>query len=149
MFSRHVYIIRARLLQSLFFLFFLQDSLQFDKIFVQFVQRIPGNRIEVIGKGPPFGLLLFNRNIQNRTRLKGPFSNFFSALKLFRKKMTPKGPPSILLKCPLVISGEKRYIRTFDVISELYCVLLRRRRRFENRRISRKTSCAHFKNCAF
>ena len=32
-----------------------------------------------------------------------------------------------------VISGVKRYIRIFDVISEVYSVSLRRRRRFENK----------------
>ena len=36
----------------------------------------------------------------------------------------------------LVISEVKRYIQTFDVLSELYCVLLRRKRRFENRSFS-------------
>ena len=45
-------------------------------------------------------------------------------------------PLSISLKSSLVISGVKRYIGTFDVISELYCILLRRRRRFKNRSFS-------------
>ena len=34
-----------------------------------------------------------------------------------------------------VISGVKRYIRIFDVISEVYSVSLRRKRRFENKQV--------------
>ena len=44
-------------------------------------QRIPWNRIKVIGKSPSFGFfLLFNRNIQNRTRLNGSPFQFFLTL---------------------------------------------------------------------
>ena len=47
-----------------------------------------------------------------------------------------------------VISGVKRYIRISDAVSELYCVLLRRRRRLENRSFSWK--CTHiFKTALF
>ena len=72
-------------------------------------------------------------HLRNRTRLKGPPFSFFSALGIFFISLSPKGPLSILLEYLLVMPGVKRYIRTFDVISELYCVLIRRRRRFENR----------------
>ena len=40
-------------------------------------KRIPGNRIQVIAKGPFFHFLLFKRNLQNRTRPKGPPFHFF------------------------------------------------------------------------
>ena len=43
------------------------------------------------------------------------FSNFFCLQRV---------QPLILLKSPFVISWLKRYIRTFDVISELYCVFI-------------------------
>ena len=58
-------------------------------------------------------------------------------------------PRSNLLKSPLVISELKRYVRTFDVISEQYCVLLRRMWRFENKSFPMKTSDACFENCVF
>ena len=63
-----------------------------------------------------------------------PF-NCFRHCATFFELLSPKGPPSILLKFSLAISGVKRYIRTFDVISELHCVL-ERRQRFENRSFS-------------
>ena len=91
-------------------------------------------------KGPPFHFLkLFKRSLQNRPR-RGPSFNCFHAVGLdyLIYFFFFKGTPLILLKFPLVISGVKRYIRTFDVISELYCVSVRRRRRFENRSFSSK-----------
>ena len=68
--------------------------------------------------------------------LIGRFFTETTEAKSSQRKRSAKGPPPILLKSPLGISELKRYIRTFDVISELYCVLLRRRERFENRSFS-------------
>ena len=90
----------ARLLQSFVF-FFETDSKRRNFCSVGSTKRILVKRIQVMAKGPPLNFFIFKRNIQNRTRLEGPLS--------------------ILLKFPLVLSGVKRYIRTFDVISELYC----------------------------
>ena len=63
-----------------------------------------------------------------------PLSIFFGTVRLFsnffRFQTTPS---SILQKSLLVVSGVECHIQTFDVISKLYCVLVRRRRRFENR----------------
>ena len=62
-------------------------------------------------------------------------------------------PSSILLKSPLEISGVKRCTRVSDVISELYCVLVRRRRRSENVFheivFHENVLRTYFKNCAF
>ena len=138
---------RARLLQSLvFFSSFSSRQTQSDEIFVQFVQlnEYLGNASKLSQRVPTFSFHFFKRNIQNRTILKGPgcyefglLLNFFDIARLlFRTFLSPKVSPSILLKSPLVTSGVKRYIRTFDVISELLCVLVRRVRRFENRRFS-------------
>ena len=60
-----------------------------------------------------------------------PFQ-FFSALFFENIFCLQRFPRSILLKFPLVKYEVKRYIRTFDVISELYCFLLMRRRWFES-----------------
>ena len=121
-----------------FFKFFLvfQDSLECDEIFVQFVQlnKYLGNAPKLVQRVPPFIFLIFKGNIQNRTKLKGPPFHVFSAqCNFFRIFLSPKCPPFDFIEVPLVISGAKRYIRIFDIISELYRVLLSRRRRFENR----------------
>ena len=58
-------------------------------------------------------------------------------MKIFVEIFLSPKDPSILLKSLLLISEVKRYIRVFDVISELYCVLLRRRRMFGNKSFSR------------
>ena len=83
-----------------------------------------------------------------------PFQFLFGAVRFFLKIFPSKVPPSILLKSPFVISGVKRYIRTFDVISELYCAFVRWRRRFENRSFHENVlggyvsvETVHFANC--
>ena len=134
---------RARLLQSLVFL----RQTQSDNFCS--TKRIRGKRIQVIAKGPPFQFLLFKRNIQNRMRLKGPpFHFFFGAMRFFANFSCLKRTPSILLKSRLVISGIKRHIRTFDVISDLYCIFVRRRRRSENKSFSWKLP-THISNLRF
>ena len=64
----------------------------------------------------------------------------------FEIVLSPKGPPSILLKSSLVLSGMKCYNRTFDVISELYRVLVKRRRRFKNESPTHTLESALFDN---
>ena len=64
--------------------------------------------------------------------------NFFGTVRFFLKFFCLQRVLFDFIEVPLVISGVKGYIRTFDVISELYCVLIRRRCRFENRSFSRK-----------
>ena len=61
--------------------------------------------------GTTFQFLLFKRNIQNQTRIKGHPIQFFWRCETFFKNIVFKGSP-------LVISGVKHYIRTFDVMSE-------------------------------
>ena len=54
-------------------------------------------------------------------RLKDPLFPFFWYCEtFFRKDFVFKWPPFDFIEVPLVISGVKRYIRIFDVISELY-----------------------------
>ena len=90
-------------------------------------------------KSVPRFLILYHRSL-------GQFSVFFYFFFL-------NVPSSILLKSPLEISGVKRCTRVSDVISELYCVLVRRRRRSENvfheRVFHENVLRTYFKNCAF
>ena len=70
-----------------------------------------------------------------------PF-HIFGTIRLFQKphfssaiRLTQYIPTNIFFNTIRnldVMSGVKRYIRIFDVISKLCCVLLRRRRRIEN-----------------
>ena len=87
------------------------------------------------------GLLLFKRNIENRTRPKDPFHFFSGAVRLFRFFVS-KGAPSILLKSPLVISGVKRSIRT------ILC-FIKEEAEVRKQEFFMKTSYATFKNCDF
>ena len=96
-------------------------------------------------KGSPFQFLLFKRNPQNRMRPKG-LSIFFRRSETFEIFLSSKCPPSILLKSALVISGVKRYIRTFDAISELFCVFVKRRSENE---FFMKMSYAYFKSAPY
>ena len=74
---------------------------------------------------------------------KGPLFRFFGTMRLFkivifyRKLGFLNTYPPIFFFNTIrnlnVISGVKRYNRIFDVISEVYSVSLRRRRRFENK----------------
>ena len=94
---------------SFFFLFFLQDSLECDETFVQFVQLN-----EYLGKSKllqsvlPFIFFYFitvpygsgrdrrvpaNRTTRNRTRQKGPCFNFFGTLRLGFDFFVSKGSP--------------------------------------------------------
>ena len=104
-------------------------------VFVQFVQLNDylGAASKLLEKVLPF-VFSFSK-VAYKTRIKGTLS-FFWHCETFFDFLSPKSPPSILLKSPLVKSGVKRYIGSFDVISELYCVLLRRMRRFANRSFS-------------
>ena len=85
---------------------------------------------------------------QYRARLKVPLVQLFWIVRLsFEKKlMSPKGPPFDFNEAPLVFSGIKRYIRTFDHIYELYSVLVRKRRMFENRSLPWKRPTHFSKN---
>ena len=163
--------------QFFFHSFCLQDRLECDEIFLVFsTKRLPGKRNQMIAKGPPFRFLLFERNIQNWTRLKGHPSYIFWPYEFFSEHfLSPKGPlfdvfeilqqtgVSKSPKAPFYIFRHyetvpkfsffvrnfvlniysqisafntfqnfdiKRYIRYFDVISELYCVLLKIGRKF-------------------
>ena len=88
---------------------------------------------------------------------KGPPFTFSKSLSFWALDMAPTLDVPVLFRLKLgflkiypqilffntirnfdVISGIKCYIRIFDVISELYCVLLRWWRRFENRCFSCK-----------
>ena len=70
--------------------------------------------------------LVFKKYLRH-TRMRRIFCSVFSTNTWERKS-------KLLQRVP----GVKRYIRTFDVISELYWVLLRMRQRFENRSFSWK-----------
>ena len=78
---------RARLLQSLVFL----DRLEAANVNVQLekLNGYPGNASKLFQR-VPFGFLLFKRNLQNRTGLKGPPFRFFSALCDFRNFFVSK-----------------------------------------------------------
>ena len=120
---------------------FFQDSLECDEIFVQFVQLNEYLRsASKIFQRVPFHFLLFKRNIQNRARLKGFPFNYFSVFwhcGFFSNFFVSKASKFFQNYGNLdVKSGVKRYIRIFDVISELYCVILWRTRRFDNRSFS-------------
>ena len=60
-------------------------------------------------------------------RLKSLLSIFFGVVRLFFDFFVFKGVPVDFNQVPLVISGVKRYIRTSDVLSELYCVFVSRK----------------------
>ena len=72
-----------------------------------------------------------------------PLFRFFGTMRLFKIVIIHRTLgflntyPPLFFKNTIrnlnVISGVKRYIRIFDVISEVYSVLLRRRWRFENK----------------
>ena len=81
-------------------------------------------------------------------RLKCPPFNFVFSTATFFNFSVSKGPPLTLLKSRLVISGIKRYIRTFEVIFEPYCAFVRRERRSENRGFSWKRP-THISNLRF
>ena len=121
-----IYNERARLLQSLvlFFCFSLKIR-ECVEIFVQFVQpnEYLGNASKLLQRVPPFSFYFLNVTYKTGS---------FGAVKL----LSSKCPPTILLKSPVVMSRVKRYIRTFDVISKLYCVFVRKRRRSENKNFS-------------
>ena len=105
-FSRRFCMIKARLLQSLVF----SRQTRSDEIFVQFVQlnEYLGNASKLSQRFPPF--------------------NFFGAL-IFRFFFVLKvSPLRVYWRTPRNIRG-KRYIRTFEVTSELYCGFVRRRRK--------------------
>ena len=125
---------KARLLQSLVFKFFSSRQTRSDEISVRFVQlnEYVGNASKLSQRVPPFSFYFLNAQHTKPDETKGS-SFIFSALRLFLKIFVSKGPPLILLKSPLVISGIKRYIRNFDLIPELYCVFVRRRWRSKNR----------------
>ena len=81
------------------------------------------NRCFKIPKGPPFQIFRHYETVQNSHFSSDiRFSQYISTNIFF-----------ITIRNLNVISGVKRYIRIFDVISELYSVLLRRRRRFKNK----------------
>ena len=72
-----------------------------------------------MANGLPFHFLLFKRNIQNRTGLKGPPFNFFETVWFFSNILSPKGPTVDLFEVPpRIIRSEAlypnfwRYIRT-------------------------------------
>ena len=82
----------ARLLQWLVFFSFFFVRLQSHSDWATFLTiettkttsiRGQVRSAEITAKGSPFHFLLFNRNLQNRTRLKG--SIFFGIVRLFSK----------------------------------------------------------------
>ena len=83
----------------------------------------------------PASVSNFFVHLQNRTTLKGPSFNFLALLDFFDFFLVSRGSKRDreVREGLLVISGVKRYIQIFDVISELYCGLLRGRRRFKKR----------------
>ena len=133
-----------------FHLFFFRTFSNATKFLFSSVQlnEYLGNASNSVQKVPPFFFLLFKRNIQILTRLKGPTFQFRHCATFFERFLSSEGPTSILLKPPLIISRVKHYIRTVDVISELYFVLLSRRWSFKKKFFT-KTSYAYFKDCAF
>ena len=81
------------------------------------------NRCLKIPKGPPFQIFRHYETVQN--------CHFSSDIRFSQHIST--NIFFYTIRNLNVISGVKRYIRFFDVISEVYSVLLRRRRRFENK----------------
>ena len=97
-------------------------------------------------KVPTFRIVNVLRAIPGETE-GSPRSVVLDCETFFEKKiMSPKGPPFDFNEAPLVFSGMKRYIRTFDHISELYSVLVRKRRLFENRSLPWKRPTHFSKN---
>ena len=94
-------------------------------------------------KGSPFIFLIFWKIIDNWKSQMVPHFRFFGTMRLFKIVIfhltlgfLNTYPPIFFfntIRNLNVISGVKRYIRIFDVISEVYSVSLRRRRRFENK----------------
>ena len=75
-----------------------------------------GNASKLVQRVPFFIYSILNV----RCKTCPPYNFFPYCATIFEKFLSPNGPPLILLEYSLVISGVKRYIRTFDVISELY-----------------------------
>ena len=94
-------------------------------------------------KGPLSIFLIFWNIIDVRKSHRVPPFRFFGTMRLFKIVIfhltlgfLNTYPPIFFfnsIRNLNVISGVKRYIRIFDVISEVYSVSLRRRRRFENK----------------
>ena len=110
-------------------IFFGTTRLFFENFFIvpkgplQFFHVLEHNRCLKIPKGPPFQSLRHYETVQNC---------HFSSDTRFSQNISPKIFFNTIRNLK-VISGVKRYIRTFDVISEVYSVSLRRRQRFENK----------------
>ena len=85
-------------------------SLECDEIFVQLNEYL-GNCPKLC-KGSPFHFFYFLNITQNRTRLKVPFQ-FFRHCPTFEIFSSPKVPPLILLKSPLVLSRSKELYPNF------------------------------------
>ena len=116
-------------------------------IFVQLKEYV-GNASKLSQRGPLFSFCFLNVTYKTGWDERVPLSFFFGAVRFFANFSCLKRTPSILLESSLVISGIKRYIRTFDVIPELYCIFVRRRRRSENGSFSRKLP-THISNLRF
>ena len=88
-----------------------------------FFDILEHNRCLKIPKCPPFQIFRHYETVQNCNFSSDiRFSQYISTNIFFNT-----------IRNLNVISGVKRYIRIFDVISEVYSVSLRRRRRFENK----------------
>ena len=88
-----------------------------------FFDILEHNRCLKIPKGPSFQVFRHYETVQNcHFSSDIRFSQYISTNIFFNT-----------IRNLNVISGVKRYIRVFDVISEVYSVSLRRRRRFENK----------------
>ena len=96
-------------------------------------------RFFFVSKGSPFNFLIFAANCSFKKHKGSPlfrfffgimrFTKFFFSLKLGFLNIYPQIILFNTFQNFDVISGVKRYIQTFDVIPEVSCVLLRRRRR--------------------
>ena len=113
--------------------FFSLRQTRSDEIFVKFDQlkEYLGNASKLSLKVPLL-IFLFKRNIQTRMRLKGPPFSVFRRCETFFDFFVFKVSPFVYIESPLLITGVKRYIQNFDVISELYCVFITRRQRSQN-----------------
>ena len=111
---------------------FFENFLIVPKAPLHFFDILEHNRCLKIPKGPPFQIFRHYETVQNcHFSSDIRFSQYISTNVFFQYISTNiffQYYPNLN-----VISGVKRYIRIFDVISEVYSVSLRRRWRFENK----------------
>ena len=124
---------RARLSQSLVFV---SRQTRSDQVFVQFVHlnEYLGNRSRLSQMVPPFSFYFLSVTYTKPDETKGsPFSIFFGAVRLFFDFFCLQRTTFVFIEVRARNIQVKRYIRTLNVLSEPFCIFVRRRHRSESR----------------